>query len=273
MAEQQPSNDPTSKKVSADGKSDAPGRENTLLNIGFNLLIPILILSKGKAWFGHLLEAHVGNVALAILLIALAFPIGYFIYDYVRRGKYNLFSILGLISVLLTGGIGVLEIPTAWFAVKEAAIPLILGLAVVISLKTPYPLIRTLLFNPEIMDVEKVQSRLREHQAESAFERLLVKCTCLLAASFFISAILNFILARWMVVSASGTDAFNAEVSRMMAWSWPIIVVPSMAIMMLTLWLLLRGIHQMTGLALDDVLRAAQAEPDNATVEEPGPNR
>ena len=57
-------------------------------------------------------------------------------------------------------------------------------------------------------------------------------------------------------MSPSGTDAFNSEVSKMMAWSWPVIVIPSMAIMMVTLWLLLKGIKEMTGLELEDILHA-----------------
>ena len=233
-------------------------KENTFLNIGFNILLPILILNKGKQWFGSYLEPYFENVAVGILIIAVLFPVGYFVYDYFKRSKYNLFSILGLISVLLTGGIGILEIPTRWFAVKEAAIPALLGMAVIISLKTPYPLIRTLLFNPEIMDVDKVHDALVAHKSETAFEQLLVRCTYLLAASFLLSAVLNFILARWIVVSPSGTDAFNAEVSKMMAWSWPVIAIPSMAIMMVTLWMLLSGIHKMTGLKLEEVMHAPE---------------
>jgi hypothetical protein len=75
-----------------------------------------------------------------------------------------------------------------------------------------------------------------------------------------LSGVLNYALARWIVVSPSGTDAFNAEVSKMMAWSWPVIVIPSMAIMMVTLGLLLGGIHKMTGLKLEEVLHGAPPE-------------
>jgi hypothetical protein len=259
MPDPQPSNAADSKNPQPTPEKVAK-KENTFLNLGFNLILPILLLNKGKQWFGSYLEPYFENVAVGVLLIAIAFPVGYFVYDYVKRKKYNVFSILGLISVLLTGGIGILEIPTAWFAVKEAAIPLLLGLAVLISLKTPYPLIRTLLYNPEIINVEKVHNALVAHQSETAFERLLVRCTWLLAGSFLLSAVLNFFLARWIVVSPSGTDAFNAEVSKMMAWSWPIIAIPSMAIMMYALMQLLGGIKKMTGLELEDVLHGAKKE-------------
>ena len=39
-----------------------------------------------------------------------------------------------------------LALPRFWFIVKEAAIRFFFGLAVIISLKTRYPLIRTLFF-------------------------------------------------------------------------------------------------------------------------------
>lgn len=243
---------------SSSKKSPEVKKENTFLNLGFNILLPILILNKGKNWFGSYLEPYFENVAVGVLLVAVAFPIVYFIYDYFKRSKYNIFSILGLISVLLTGGIGILNIPTEWFAVKEAAIPFLLGVAVVVSLKTPYPLIRTLLYNPEIMNVERVQVALKEHDAEKDFDKLLVTCTWLLAGSFLLSAVLNFILARWIVVSPSGTDAFNGEVSKMMAWSWIVIAVPSMAIMMFALFKLMGGIKRMTGLELEQVLHDAE---------------
>jgi hypothetical protein len=256
MPEQQPS---TAVNSHNSARSDKPSvkKENTFLNLGFNILLPILILNKGKQYFGHLLEPYFDSIAVGVLILAICFPVAYFTYDYCTRAKYNLMSVLGLISVLLTGGIGILEIPTEWFAVKEAAIPLLLGIAVIVSLKTPWPLIRTLLYNPDVLDVDKVHAALERHDCEAAFEQLLTKCTWLLALSFLLSGVLNYGLARWIVVSPAGTDAFNSEVGKMMAWSWPVIVIPSMLIMMLTLWLLLGGIHKMTGLKLEEVLRGA----------------
>ena len=66
------------------------------------------------------------------------------------------------------------------------------------------------------MDVEKIESALDEKECRTAFDQLLVRCTYWLGFSFVFSAVLNFILARWIVVSPSGTEAYNAEVARMM---------------------------------------------------------
>jgi hypothetical protein len=56
--------------------------------------------------------------------------------------------VLGLVSILLTGGIGLLQLDTRWLAVKEAAIPGLIGLAVLMSTRTRYPLVKTAAVQP-----------------------------------------------------------------------------------------------------------------------------
>ena len=52
------------------------------------------------------------------------------------------------------------------------------------------------------------------------------------------------------------TPEFNAQYGKMLAWSWPVIVVPSMAMMMFALWRLVKGVERMTGLGMDEILHA-----------------
>ena len=151
-----------------------------------------------------------------------------------------------------------MEIPTKWFAVKEASIPAIIGIAVMVSLKTRYPLVRTLLLNPELMEIEKIDASLREHNKVESFNKLLRQCTYWLGFSFLFSAVLNFVLARWIVVSPSGTEAFNTEVSKMMLWSWPIIAIPSLLISMYALWILMKGIRALTGFNLEEIIKGSE---------------
>ena len=73
--------------------SAAAAPENGLFNLVFNILFPILILKY--------LSDRIG--ALPTLVLALAFPVGYGIYDGLKRKKANVFSILGMTNVLLTG--------------------------------------------------------------------------------------------------------------------------------------------------------------------------
>ena len=245
-----------------------PKRENMFLNLGFNLILPIVILRKGDEWFGQTLgealyaKADSALVGSIILLLAIFFPVSYGILDLIRRRKWNFFSILGAISALLTGGIGLLPGATVFmFAVKESALPAILGMFTIITLRTQKPLVRLFLYNPEVIKVSLVDQKLDELGTKLNFNKLLVKCTWLIALSFGVSAILNFILARIIVVTEPSADKilFNDEVGRMMSWSLPIISLPCLFVSGYAFWLLIKGIKEFTGLSMEEVL--AQAPP------------
>ena len=125
-----------------------------LVDLLVSIIIPSVILMKFSA------DDALG--ASAALLVALAFPLTWGLYELAKYKKFNFIALLGLFSVILTGGIGLLKLDTEWLAVKEAAIPAIIGIAVIISAQTRNPLIKLLLYNPKIMDVEKIKKKLDE---------------------------------------------------------------------------------------------------------------
>ena len=112
-------------------------KENGLVNILVNIIIPTVIMMKFSK------PEYLGEVKG--LIVALTFPITYGVYDLIKRSKVNFISILGLLSILMTGGIGLLKLNRNWMIVKETAIPFIIGLVVLISQRTQYPLVRTFL--------------------------------------------------------------------------------------------------------------------------------
>ena len=138
-----------------------PQRENIWLNIGLNVIIPSILMSKGGKIYEYFTKQPLEST-LWLLVIALSFPIAYGVYDFIVRKKYNFFSILGFVSILITGAVAILELPKDWVAVKEAAIPALFALAILISLKTPFPLVKTFLYNPDIFDVPKIENALAE---------------------------------------------------------------------------------------------------------------
>ena len=127
-------------------------KENLLINLVFNILIPTLVLSKLSK--DTLLGPVIG------LVVALAFPLGYGVWDYLERRKANFISIIGFASVLLTGGFALMHVSGMGFAIKEAAVPAVIGVAVLLSLKTKTPLVRTMLYNDQVIDVQRVDDAL-----------------------------------------------------------------------------------------------------------------
>ena len=218
-----------------------------LIDLLVSIVIPSVILMKFSG------EADLG--ATRALLLALAFPIGWGLFELLKYRKFNFIALLGLVSVLLTGGIGLLQLDTQWLAVKEAAIPGLIGLAVLVSTRTRYPLIKTLIYNPALIDVARVRQRLEERGTEQDFEARLQTATYMLGGTFFFSAAMNYFLATWIVTSPSGSQAFNEELGRLTLVSYPMIALPATLMMMAVLYYLVRSIRELAGLKLAEALK------------------
>lgn len=234
-------------KTSPEKKPSRP-----FIDLLMSIVIPSIVLMKFSG------EEDLG--AVNGLLVALAFPIGWGLTEFIQYKKTNFIAILGLLSVLLTGGIGLLQLDVQWLAIKEAAIPGIIGLAVLISTKTPYPLIRLLVFNASIFDVAKIQQKLKESNSGIEFEARLTKATYWLASTFLFSSIMNYVLAKWIVTSPTGSSAFNEELGQMTLLSYPVIAIPSMLMMMGIMYYLWRSIHGLTGLSFEEMILDPQKQ-------------
>jgi hypothetical protein len=219
-------------------------------NLAFNIIIPVIVLSRfsgedslGPAW---------------AIIVALSFPILYGIWDLKASGKINPFSVLGIVSVLLTGGISLLELPPRYIAIKEAAIPGLIGIAVMISQYTRWPLVRTLILNAQLIRVDELAAALAAKGNTSLFDRRLSQASYIVASSFFLSSTLNYILATIILVSPPGTPEFNAELGRMTALSYPVIAIPSMIVLMIAIWFVFASIKRLTGHSLETFLHDHQ---------------
>jgi hypothetical protein len=220
-------------------------KESLLLNLVLNIIIPTVILTKFSG------EDHLGP-RLSIV-IALAFPIAYGLMDFVKQKKINFFSALGVVSVFLTGGISLLELPPKYIAIKEAAIPAALGIATLISTYTKYPLVRLFLYNDKVLATDVISDQLQQRGNTLAFDQALIISSYIVAASFFLSSFLNYMLAKIVVVSQPGTEAFATELGKMTAYSYVVIVIPSIAVMIFAMYYLFRKITRLTGLSLEDI--------------------
>jgi hypothetical protein len=230
-----------------------PKEEHPMVSILLNVVIPVIILTQLSK------EKYLGPVWG--LIVALILPIGYGIHTLIKEKRADFVSIIGIISVLLTGVFGILKLPPEWIAVKEAAIPLIIGLAIVISLKTPWPLIKKMLMSEKLFNVQLLHEKLREQGNEAKFEKRLVGLTWGFASSMFLSSALNYTLAKIVLKSEPGTEAFTAEIGKMTGLSYIVVMLPSMAVMILVLISLVKTLTHLTGLKLDDLLAEHLQEP------------
>ncbi|NOU49791.1 MFS transporter [Pseudoalteromonas sp. JBTF-M23] len=212
----------------------------------FNIIIPVVILTRFSG------EAHLGPTLGVI--VALLFPLGFGLWERKKTGKFNFLSALGFVSVLLTGGISLLELDAKYIAIKEAAIPGLIGVAVIVSQYTKYPLLKTMLFNESVMDIKKIEQALEQKGNREKLPKIQVIASNILAGSFFLSSVLNYVLAKMIVVSPAGTEAYNNELGRMTALSYPVIVLPTMVLFFAALFYLFSSLKKLTGLKVEEML-------------------
>lgn len=234
---------------------ETPQRGSFISNLAFNLIIPVVILSQfsgtddlGPVWS---------------IVIALSFPISYGLWDLKQSGKVNVFSILGIVSIFLTGGMSLLALDPQYIAIKEAMVPAIIGTAVLVTQKTRYPVIKLFILNEQLIRTEKLYAALSEKQATDKFEKILARSSYIVAASFALSSALNYVLAKVVLVSPPGTTAFSEELGRMTALSYPVIVLPSMAVMVIAIWYLFSQIGKLTGESIENFVIGVK-QPDQS---------
>lgn len=229
-----------------DTKSAAKKNNDFFGNLIFNIVLPVLILTNlsgeerlGPAWS---------------IVAALAFPIIYGLWDLKKSGKVNGFSVLGIVSVFLTGGISLLELPAEYIAIKEATIPALIGIAVLVSQRTSKPLIRVFVLNEQIVNWQNLNQALEAKNATEAFKGKVSVGSYIVAGSFFLSSVLNYVLAKVILVSEPGTTAYTEELGHMTAVSYPVIVIPSMLMLVGAMWYLFSQMKKLTGRDLDHFL-------------------
>ncbi|BDS05607.1 hypothetical protein NT6N_06470 [Oceaniferula spumae] len=244
-------------------------QENPLSNIMWNVLIPVValsFLSKGdndpltqasgeKLW-------HIGPMWGMILAVSL--PLVYGIHHLIKTKKPNFFSILGVISILLTGGIAIMafrdngsvdEQAPFWFALKEAAIPLVFGVTILLSHWTKTPLVRVFLYNPDFFNIPAIEKRVQENSMTEKYKKLIFSGTLLLSGSFFLSMIMNYFLAIYLLVGNTDSQAqFNEAVGKLTGWGFAVIGVPMLVILMITMWRFVSGLRNLTGMDNEEIL-------------------
>jgi len=255
--------------MTTEEKKPSPAQEHPLANILINVLIPVLALSylsKDAAMQADPKLWHIGP--FKALYVALAFPIGYGVWFFVKTRKMNFFSSLGFFSVLLTGGLTlflwnkdgtVKEHAAVLFGLKEASIPFVLGIAIIASHWSKTPLLRTFLYNDTIFDIPKIEKKVGELGRETDYGKVLLNATILFAVSFFLSTLLNFAMAMWFLgdlnhAAADAREIYNEKVAKITGWGFLVIGVPIMAFLFITLRKLLSGLRHITGLGDDELM-------------------
>ncbi|NQZ85276.1 MAG: MFS transporter [Nanoarchaeales archaeon] len=215
-------------------------KENQLLNILLNLVIPSVILIKFST------DNYLGPIYG--MIVALSFPIIYGIYEFTVRKDINIVSIFGFISILLTGGISLFELSKNILIIKETSIPLLIIVFMMIFKEKTNKFLKNMF--AELFDFDKISKKIGDKKLNNHITEL----SKLLKFPFLVSAALNFTLAFVLIQSAPGTVEYNAQIGKMTALSFPMIALPSMVVMIGVLYLFIKRMTKDTGYKFEELM-------------------
>lgn len=220
---------------------------NPLADLLLTIILPSVILESlskpdrlGPAW---------------ALVVALLLPLGFGIYCFIQKRGLNFFSVLGLVAIIVTGGLGLLNLSAVWFAAKEAAFPIFLGLAFPLSFLWGKPLVSELLLNPQVINHDLLNSRLNTEGQKQSFQALLRQASWALAGTMLLSAVANAMLVLYYLEgTVPGTEEYTKAIGRQNWVGFIVIGVPMMAATMGLLFWMLGRLKKLTGLERDDLM-------------------
>lgn len=193
------------------------------------------------------------------LVVASLLPLGLGVYCWVTKSGLNLFSVLGLVAVIVTGGLGLLKLPAFWFGIKEIAVPVLIGIAFPLSHRWGKPIISSMLFAPHLINERALRAALDTPEKHASFEKQLFQASLGLGIAMLGSAVINFALAIYLIGNKEpGSEAYVKAIGTL-NWGGTIIIgVPLLVAMMVVMVRFMRGIQRLTGLDKEDLLNAGQ---------------
>lgn len=234
-------------------KSAAPAQDqpHPLFDLLLTVILPSIVLETmskperlGPAW---------------ALVVALLLPLGFGVWCFVKKRGLNFFSVLGLTAVIFTGGLGLLNLNAAWFAVKEAAFPVFLGIAFPLSLAWGRPLVTELLLNPQVINQPLLENALDTLEKRAGFQKLLRQSSWALAGTMLVSALANAWLVLWFLEGAEpGTEAYTRAIGRQNWVGFVVIGIPLTAVTACLLFWLLGRVQRLTGLDRHDLMNSGR---------------
>ncbi len=224
------------------------------LDLAFNLVIPVMILQKLSSRFGE-------NGPLFALLIALSFPLGFGFYDLYFKKKRNIISVLGFVNILFTGGFALMGLTRNWYIAKELLLPSLIGSYVWFTTLQAKPLIEKIFFNDTVFNTSLIEKNVETQGRRSELSQLMLRSTQIFAATFLLSALGNFFIARQIftdipyIWTATERAAIrNYEIAEMKKWHYIVLLIPSLLMTVILLWHLVSGLMRITGLKMEEVM-------------------
>ena len=220
-------------------------KPSPLLQFIVNFAIPIFILTRFSS------ESQLGPIKS--MLLALAFPVAFEIYNIHKRKKLSMLSIVAICGIVVTGAISLLGLSEGWLAIRRSVPYLAVALAVIVSILIKRPLLNLLL--KHVIDMERVDAAARKNQTLHTLNQHINRTGYIVSTLFFITSIASYALTRIVITNNAGTSKFNEEYARLRLLSIPLITLPLLIGFVATIMYLLAKAENLTGLQTEELLK------------------
>jgi hypothetical protein len=228
-------------------KAPAPPPPNPFLEILLTIILPSVVLDQ--------LSKPERLGPLVALVVSLLLPLGFGVWCFVQKKGWNLFSVLGFVTILITGSLGLLKLPAFWFAVKECTIPLIIGLAFPLSHRFGKPLLNAMILQPHVINLEAMNGAITTPEKRADYEKAVFRASCGMALGMVGSSVANFFLALYLLGGKEpGTEEFMKGIAKLNWMGLIVIGVPMTVVMLFVFFRLLKQLQRITGLERDDLM-------------------
>jgi hypothetical protein len=219
---------------------------NPLLDLLLTVVVPSFLLDWGSE------PQRLGPVWA--LVCASLIPVMFGIYCWWKKLGFNLFSIIGLAAIVVTGCLGLLKLDAFWVGVKEAAFPVILGILFPLSHRWKQPLVNALLLQPQIVNLKAMNAALKTETQHAAMNGLLKKSAWIICVTFMLSAVVNQVMAMRIVGGTEpGSVPYNQALAKLNWVSLLGIGLPMAVVMVMMMLWFFRQLAQITGLDQSDL--------------------
>lgn len=215
-----------------------------LNKLNFSIFLPSFILNSTS------LSARFGSKT--VFAIALLFPVGLAIVEIIQSRKISFFSIIGLVSCLLSILIFNLDYSKTVFAVKEAFLPLVLFTILLLARQTKYDFLSSIITKPIKLSI------LKDYEEQADFVRAIKRTYYAINFFFLYSAVANFLIVIFVIHSPFGTVEFNKELARLNFLNLVVITLPTFLTIIVAELIFLRSVSKITGATIQELTYASR---------------
>lgn len=211
-----------------------PTLKQTLLQLTANFVLPLFVLTRMNQQLG----------ATKALLLALAFPVVYELYNIMKNKKVSMVSLIAIGGIIVTGGLSLLHLGPTWLAVRRAVPYLFISFIILGAELLGKSLIKPVM--AQVFDEDKLAKAVKAAGSSDQYASFLKKLSYLVSGMFLVVSVLSYAVTKAVVTSSADLAAFNQEYAKLRVLSIPYITLPMLMCVVLIVWYAISQVEKIT---------------------------